>query len=783
MIRLNPRWAALLLGCVASAGPLEGQSQSDRAALSRFRDSIAAAPLPGLLALEQSEIERARRDRDNPVLHLRLGILALRLHQLEPGRKHADAAGSEFQWAADLKPEWPWPWYGLGLVERLMPGQGRYGGGLFTMLGLDGETRAGKNQQRAMAVDSSFSEAVMELADLALDQKINSPLDAALTAARIATRDTSSNHDPEMYLVRGRLERVKGYPDSALVAFQRAQELGGSRDLLWLELARTIPLVKPSIRQWLGLPPEDSVYYWGAASEDSQVVALYRMDLLPILHPDTLVIFDSLASSARAEWLRHFWGQRDALALRKPGERLAEHFRRWDQARRDFPLTPFRRRYAAGLERYRSGNTDVDDRGVILVRQGNPTERIIWPTSPRQSRDTLARFAALSGMTYDSVIGVDQNGQNLTVQLDGTIRLGQSNLNQPAVSPNYGNESWVYRRPDGDLVLHFAANFDPQDYRLQSNILGLDVSFYEIIRTIDNGAHLPGIRRLLTASPAEVDVLAVEERVRARRDNLAATTTDTWVREYPRRLPGRADWFFLGVKEGQPLAHLIYTLDAAVVNEQPWPLVPLEFRAAFIDPDGGVFTTLDSTLKVAHAPRGRNVIGVHLPIPLPTGVIRSRLGVELTPDIGLVGRLDTLRVPDFSGRRLSVSDLLIGRRGESIPWEMTPGDTIWIDPRMTYRPDETLQITAEIHGIQPGEEYEVQLALTKASTGLRKLLGGRSGTIILSEKLSWQMGTGSYRRSLSLAPSGVGDFELKLTVIGKSGKAETQRRVYVAETR
>ena len=60
--------------------PVLAQAPEDRAALERLRDSLAAVTdTVALSALEARGIELAKTDRSNPLLHLRLGFIALRL--------------------------------------------------------------------------------------------------------------------------------------------------------------------------------------------------------------------------------------------------------------------------------------------------------------------------------------------------------------------------------------------------------------------------------------------------------------------------------------------------------------------------------------------------------------------------------------------------------------------------------------------------------------------------------------------------------------------------------
>jgi len=105
--------AFLLLGGARAAA----QAPAQRAALEAFRDSLQqTSDSVGLLLLEKKLIAEAKEHRDDPMVHLRLGFLALRLGELAAS-SHYDDAASEFQWAIDVKPDWPYPWFGMGQAE------------------------------------------------------------------------------------------------------------------------------------------------------------------------------------------------------------------------------------------------------------------------------------------------------------------------------------------------------------------------------------------------------------------------------------------------------------------------------------------------------------------------------------------------------------------------------------------------------------------------------------------------------------------------------------------
>src|SRR5712691_2566855 len=272
-------WARLtaLAATLALTAPpvrLLAQTSADRTGLEHFRDSLAAtADSIGLLGLEKRMIEAVKADRNNALGHLRLGFLSLRLGDLG-GQAHYDDAASEFQWAIDLQPNWPYSWYGMGLAEYgVGDSQISFVTGLKTMLGKDALTRSAMALAKSAEVDPGFVRGLVDLANTALRQRVNIKLGVALDALRRAA-STPASADPEVLLARGRVEREVGDGDSALVAFQGYLAHAGKRRVGQLEIARTLFL----LGRFDGAAP----YYEGAASDDSVGVAGYRADLATI---------------------------------------------------------------------------------------------------------------------------------------------------------------------------------------------------------------------------------------------------------------------------------------------------------------------------------------------------------------------------------------------------------------------------------------------------------------------------------------------------------------------
>jgi hypothetical protein len=754
-----------LLAAVAPAPAVAAQGIPGRAALQLFRDSLQLSrdTVP-MHQLEARTIEQARTHRDDPLLHLRLGFVALRINELGGSAARVDDAVSEFEWAAELQPQWPYPWFGLGLAEARAPDRAAgFAGGLWTMLGIDRDTRAGSAFGRAIKADPSFVEGLIAFAQSARTQRINAPVAAALDAIRLAQASPLA-WDPLLLLERGRLERLVGNPDSARLAFKRALLLGMHPGMAWVELARTLPLTFDTLPAAGGDPlPVEIAYYAGAAVNDADVVAMYRRDLEPIADDTTLTAFDALSGDARVQWLRNYWRQLAAPDMRTAGARLSEHFRRWAVAARNFRLPPFHRSYRWGIEIYQSHDTDLDDRGIVWLRQGDPTVRIVWPRGQPRARVSVAPTPQLS---------VSQRAAPIPGSLIINPVVGET--------PSYGNETWRYARPDGDVVLHFAAQEDPEDYRLVESILELDVGFDAMA---DRAGELPGLAQLLRAGPVGRVGMAAEDRLRGKRNISLATQTTAWPRSYAITMGGRAQWLVAGTRGEKPLVHIVYGVDAAMLRRLPVDrrtgLVPLHVRAVFLDATGTAVAALDTVESLRPPTTDDGLVMTRAEVPVTPGAVRMRLDVEANRRIGALYPLDSLRVPDPHGNALALSSVVIGVPGRSLPWEAAAADTVWLSPQSSYTAADTLALFVEGYGLRPGVRYTVHFGLTRQRSALVRLLKGHRESVALSEQLTFPAATGAIRRAISLQGLEPGNYQLQVTVDGAGGEVVRRRTLVV----
>src|SRR2546421_12936098 len=137
------------------------------------------------------------------------------------------------------------------------------------MLGTDCLSKAAKAFARATVADPSFASAVVDLANTALTQRIRPRLDVALSAVRLAAASTAGRQ-PEVQLVRGRVEREAGENDSSLAAFNAYLAAQGDSWIGLLEIARTSYLGRRPTAGW-------SAYFNGIrVAKSAAAIGLYR---------------------------------------------------------------------------------------------------------------------------------------------------------------------------------------------------------------------------------------------------------------------------------------------------------------------------------------------------------------------------------------------------------------------------------------------------------------------------------------------------------------------------
>jgi GWxTD domain-containing protein len=724
------------------------QTPTERDSIEQFRDVVRGMhDSVALRDLESRMIDRARVDRDNALLHVQLGFLAYRLGEVTGNQPHYDAAGSEFEWAAELEPEWPYPWYGLGLAELAMGEMSIIPlENIRQILGKDYLSKATAAFARATEVDPSFANAVVDLADAALRQRIRPRLDVALGAVRQAAV-TEAGTVPAVQLARGRLERGVGSGDSALVAFSRYLEFGGDSGIGYLEIARSLYHVARAREA-------EATYFRGAElAASAEATSLYRNDVSWAASPEELAALDATQPEEWPSWLRSFWSRRDVLDVRAPGERLAEHYRRYFYALEHYRLVSRHRRYDV-VNPYRTEQQVFDDRGIIYMRHGEPDRRAVF--------------------------------------------------NAPDVSPN---ESWLYARQDGGFIFHFVAADDVQDYKLVesvADVLGLRAALElqaggqqgqfgnPVLSAAFQGlfdsrvALDPVYQRLAAGQEAGRDRLLAAERRAGELSIGTGTITDSYPLRFDESLGAVVQNFVVGdaAGAGGQLLVVFAVPGSALAPEASVDGVNyrLHLRALAATSDDSAVAFVDTTQVVttqrAFGPDEQ--VSGFLTLPVPPGDYTLRVAfAEPRREAGQLLTQESVAVPDFAADELILSDLIVGRLGSGLAWT-TGSDTVDLSPVWRFTRAAPLRVYYELHGLEPDAGYRSRLEVAKQGGGsifgwLKRLFGGGGPPISLTFEGVASGTTTRILQTVDISDLDPGRYRLRVTVEDLTAGQQVER--------
>lgn len=738
--RLPWRMSALLIALAPAL--VAAQRPSDRDAVFRLRDSLrSSADSTRLAAFESSTIDSARKNRDDPLIHLRLGFVGLRLAEITGGAGHFRDAEGEFEWATGLQPKWPLGWYGLGNAELLeadlYPAAMR---GLFAALGRDVFDAPAHDLAHSALVDSTFVYGVLELGDDALQLGLASHLTTALMALREVGK-APAGRNPSVLLVRGRIEREVGDVDSAIAAFQALLDRNRFNATALLEIARTKLAAGRigGVEQW----------YLGLSLADSAPAMMYRRDLALVMSDSALRAFDAARGEARVTVARRFWDTRDPDAFNGSAERLREHYRRIEVAHRDYPLIPHGHRYDT-LKAFDPTGSMFDDRGRIYVRHGDPDDR--------------------------------------------------TSFTMTGIPPN---ETWLYRRPDGDLLFNFAQPDSAQGFRMYESLLdvvGLGTAAQrtgqgDVRARLEGGNVLatygagwtaqaaqemlysrqklsPIYAKMLSAGERGARDVQLAERAAGRKSIAIGLQTDTWKFGYELPMSADVDVVAVGSDPAGNQLQVVFAIPGSSLYAPPSTgtvVYPIRMRVAVRNAAGDVVRSIDTLRHFAASapiPETGNLLG-RLPIDLPPGNYTVRVALE-TESRGLVTKPQQVHVAALTTAAIELSDLALGARTVPLPWRTGPADTAWINPLHRFRASEPMQLFFEVGGLAPGTAYRVQYAVLRVGrTDPLIQFGGNAVAAEMPDRV---------HRVIDIGRLGGGDYVLRVTASTATGTKVVRQR-------
>ena len=428
-----------------------------------------------------------------------------------------------------------------------------------------------------------------------------------------------------------------------------------------------------------------AAYFAGASSDDDEVVTLYRRDLEPIVEDSLLVAFDTSLSGPRG-WRGCAPSGATAMPSTCARLGLAPGGALPALAGRAASSSGSRPSVGAidfGLEIFRSGERELDDRGIVYLRHGEPAHRIVWPAdapAPTPPSPSTGPTAARRGCT-----GAPTATSCCTSSRART---------RPTFAPCRASSISTWRRTE------------------------LEVRAREV-----PGLTAPPLRRSIHPRP-----LRQEERLRARRSLAVATQSDSWERQYetasvaacsgmrsarveghaagPPRVCGRRRGAPGAAGDGTGVGHVARRL----LHAGGQAVAIARHRAASASPGGR--GAADGVARGGRGAAGR-----------PQGSCR---GATLTADRFDLPRSTRSASLTSLGDTLELSALLIGQPAQGLAWAVTAADTAWLDPIPVYSANDTVTVYVEAYGARLGTEYHgAGSRVTRQRSGLAKLLGRR----------------------------------------------------------
>ena len=771
------------------AAPLSAQAPSDRAALAALQDSLDTADSPARLAA----IARDWRAPTSPAMtRLRRGFHALAAGRLSRRRGDLDRALIEFDWAINGARHWPYPWFGRGLAKLALSEGGfrtkPLGGQPFGRNFYVGFT---EDLVRAFEREPDFEPGVALLLELLPHQG-----DRAQPPAFIRALELAAARRPavvaDAYLILGRAHRTAQQEERALEAFDRYEAAGGDPSTAALERARSLA--------GLGrLDAAAAAYLRGAALDAAATRHVYRRDLAWVAADSELVAFDSVPQTMLGRWISDFWAIRDAEAVRRPGERLREHLRRWSHAYRRFRVldperkTDFRTvmnpdigpckeggaksidnltyEDPARLQDARRRERLLDHRGVVYMRHGEPAARIraqgvrgdIAPlvagpaTPPRMGSTDAAPPAAFPAAAEGVMEGWDVR-EVWQYWFDGAIRLmyfsGSLALGRSAPSTLYS-----YIPLDANL-LYRVAQLDPR-YR--------PVAFAAELE----GA---GMRR---AGPVE----CMSSRMELRRENREAMIASVETDSYSLLFPAPLDPILQAAAIGQPShgsGRLLVIFAVPGERLTPEPIAGgvryrLGIRISAVDRQHQVIHGIDSlrSFVARDTIRAGAFLTGLVEVPAPAGAYTVRVAVYQTDErAGSVQNLGTVALGSERGA-LGMSDLLLERESGGLRWD-NRGMPVMLNALNAYASGDAAPVFYEAYGLQPGRSYQTTLSVRKATDAR-----DRGVSLVFNERADRP--TMQVRRTIGLEDLEPGQYRLTLTIVeeGTGARASRSRLINV----
>ncbi len=687
--RSTPLGTTLLL-TISTA--LSAQTSSERSALLAFHDSAqAATTVEGVKSL-RAQPRATGLSRD--IARLREGFIQLRMGELSGKRRALNDAGDAFAMVSERHDDWPIAWYGIGLTERaLARAKAAVLPSRFHPLGFDYNQGAAMSFMRALDQNRGFVEATEGLADA-----VQATTRGGIARVSLAALNKADALSPRAMMVRARLTREVGDRDEALSQFQQALAAGYDPGVSHLEIARELfyagDAVAANRSYWAGV----------AAARSPEAVEMVIRQLSFVAAPEELEGLAAVAADVRYLAVQRFWTRREVDAGLQGGERLREHYARYEVAHEAYApinqgmtpvrITPARRMLQSSelisLVDYRTSTSG----GYVYIPSTDRGEGYLNVSTTAYERENrvsdLDRRRRNNLVLWDNHLGLLSPWKNLD-ELDAR---GVTYLRYGAPD-DFAGSFWAYHRAHGDLIV-------PVDHATVGSYCDLDGRYCRY----------------------EMDSMPTEVRLRWQRSLLAAwdtlSTTDRMIRTFPARLTPVMDAYGL-LDDGHGSGRLLVAFAVPAWEIEPDSVAegfvyPIRFQMIAAPPSGAYRLDRDTTRffrSERRLGRGDYLQGTEV-IDAPAAGYRVRIAVQTRDgQRGAVLGSDSAHI-DVSRRGVAMSNLILGRDESGLTW-WSGTDRVRLNPSGRIRRNEVLYLYYQTAGLTPGDRYNTSIEVFKAT--------------------------------------------------------------------
>ncbi len=638
---------------------------------------------------------------------------------------------------------------------------------------------------KAIYSDSTFVPAADALAGLVnalghrlLSQDFTAPLQSASGARGMPA---------DVWLALYRQQFGAKLYQPALLNLATYLRMGGDSGMARLEQARTLTALGRSVEAV-------TAYLLGLDQMGETGRAGYRADLAWVAADWEMTQFDSLTLDQVSPWVNRFWRERDALALRAANERLREHLRRWVFVHQNYLIhrpddAPIHSQGLADtdlndlfddqstddvlvevalgpprLKSYVRTQWEIDDRGVIYIRHGEPAKKVSSTAGPvneswaydlpegrkifhflgsralgTSAATTLVAALPVNADMLDARAGLDSRYAALASRIQSSLAAAQS------VEARHN-----LRKTTGDRLL----SRDQESVQMQRDGAG--------------GGRFNGA--------------ALQREIMKNQKAIASgVATDGFPQVFKKSLDAVVQVYGVGYGKGETRRILaVFAVPGKNLTPKPRPdggpglLYTVSLRLIAMDREHGQVRQMDTTrvFLAKEELKGEAHLTGLLEMAVPPGNYQIRTlvtspGVDAASGAGR----DSVEIPE-SPKDLVISDLILGREQGGLNWTYS-GQKVTLNPLNAYPKGGDADLFYEVGGLTDGNTYQVTTSVRKGEADPKDKPAVQSGFEIKATTPYQQIS-----RGIGLANLKPGGYvlEVRIKEVG-TDREMTRRRV------